>query len=153
MLVAKQPEARRMLSCLLVGVQFACIGAIVLSGPWVARHGALFTLELVGCLLGIWAVVTMQWNNLSVLPEVRPGSRLVTDGPYRWIRHPMYTALLTIMLALVCESFSYWRGLSWIILSATLLVKLSYEEVCLREAFDDYDAYRLRTWRLIPWIV
>ncbi len=151
--MTKRHKARRVLSCFLVGVQFACIGAILVSGPWVARQGAFFTLELVGCLLGIWAVATMQWNNLSVLPEVRSGSRLVTDGPYRWIRHPMYTALLTVTLALVCESLSYVRGLSWVILNVTLVVKLSYEEMCLREAFDDYDAYRLQTWRLIPWIV
>ena len=65
----------------------------------------------------------------------------------------MYTALLTVTLALVCASFSYLRGLYWVILLATLVVKLSYEERCLREAFDEYDAYRLRTWRLIPWIV
>ena len=111
------------------------------------------TLEFLGGLLGIWAVVTMQWSNLNVMPEVRSGSRLVTDGPYQWIRHPMYTALLTVTLALVCASFSYVRGLYWVILLATLVVKLAYEERCLQEAFDDYDAYRLRTWRLIPWIV
>ncbi len=149
----KQHKPRRVMSCLLVGVQFACIGAILVSGPWIARHGVFFTLELLGCLLGVWAVVTMQWKNLNVLPEVRSGSRLVTDGPYRRIRHPMYTALLMVTLALVCESFSSLRGLCWLTLSATLVVKLSYEEMCLREAFDDYDAYRSRTWRLIPWIV
>ncbi len=149
----KQHQSRRVTSWLLVGVQFACIGAILVSGPWVAWHGVYFALELLGCLLGLWAAVTMQWKNLNVLPEVRSGSRLVTDGPYRWIRHPMYTALLTVTLALVCASFSSLRGLSWLLLSATLVVKLSYEERCLREAFDDYDAYRLQTWRLIPWIV
>ncbi len=152
-MVMQHGKAGRVTSWLLVGVQFACMGAILVSGPWVAGHGAFFVLELSGCLLGMWAVAAMQWRNLHVLPEVRPGSRLVTDGPYRWIRHPMYTALLMVTLALVGASLSYWRGGCWVTLCATLVVKLSREETCLREAFDDYDAYRLRTWRLIPWMV
>lgn len=139
-------------SYVLVGVQFACIVAILVSGPWVARNGWFFALELSGILLMTWAAFTMKLTNVNVFPEVRAGSRLVTNGPYRWIRHPMYTALLLIVLALVCESFSYWRGVCWLVLSADLIIKLSREEALLREIFDDYEAYRLRTWRLVPWI-
>lgn len=142
----------RVPSYVLVGVQFACMGAILVSGPWFARNEWFFTLELSGGLLGLWAILSMKLQNMNVFPEVRAGSRLVTNGPYQWIRHPMYTALLMIMLALVCESFSYWRGFWWLLLTADLVVKLSYEERLLGEAFDDYEAYRLRTWRLVPWI-
>ena len=139
-------------SYVLVGIQFVCIVAILVSGPWFARNEWFFTLELLGSLLGIWAILTVKLTNVNVFPDVRAGSRLVTNGPYQWIRHPMYTALLMIMLALVCESFSYWRGFCWLLLGADLVAKLSYEETLLREAFDDYAAYRLRTWRLVPWI-
>lgn len=139
-------------SYVLVGVQFACIVAILVSGPWIARQAWFLTLELSGILLAIWAILAMNVTKVNVFPEVRTGSRLVTNGPYRWIRHPMYTALLLTTLALVCESFSYWRGFWWILLSADLIMKLSYEERFLGEVFDDYEAYRLRTWRLVPWI-
>lgn len=139
-------------SYVLVGVQFACLVAFLVSGPWIAGHAGFFTLELLGILLMTWAILTMKINKVNAFPEVKAGSRLVTNGPYRWIRHPMYTALLLITLALVCDSFSYWRGFWWILLSADLVVKLSYEERFLREVFDDYEAYRLRTWRLVPWI-
>ena len=139
-------------SYVLVGVQFACIVAILVSGPWIALHAWFFTLELLGILLMTWAILSMKLTNMNVFPDVRAGSRLVTGGPYQWIRHPMYTALLMIMLALVCESFSYWRGFCWLLLSVDLVAKLSYEETLLREVFDDYEAYRLRTWRLVPWI-
>ena len=139
-------------SYVLVGVQFACLVAFLVSGPWIARHELFLALELSGILLMAWAIFTMKVNKVNAFPEVKAGSRLVTHGPYRWIRHPMYTALLLITLALVCESFSYWRGFWWILLSADLVAKLSYEERFLGEVFDDYEAYRLRTWRLVPWI-
>lgn len=139
-------------SYVLVGVQFACIAAFLVSGPWIARHAWFLALELSGILLMAWAILCMRVNKINAFPEVKTGSRLVTNGPYRWIRHPMYTALLLITLALVCESFSYWRGFWWILLSADLVVKLSHEERFLGEMFDDYEAYRLRTWRLVPWM-
>lgn len=139
-------------SYILVSVQFACIVAILVSGPWIAGHAWFFALELLGILLMTWAILTMKVNKVNVFPEVKAGSRLVTHGPYQWIRHPMYTALLLITLALVCESFSYWRGFWWILLTADLMVKLSCEERFLGEVFDDYEVYRLRTWRLVPWI-
>jgi len=139
-------------SYVLVGVQFACLVAILVSGPWVARHGWFFALELVGFLLAIWAIFSMKLKHVNVFPEVRAGSHLVTNGPYRWVRHPMYTALLLIMLSLVCESFSYWRGFGWILLSADLVAKLSYEELLVQEVIDDHEAYRCRTWRLVPWV-
>jgi len=139
-------------SYVLVGVQFICVGAILVSGPWVAGNGWFFALELSGILLLVWAIFTMRITKVNVFPDVKAGSRLVTNGPYQWIRHPMYTALLMIMLALVCESFSYWRGFWWSVLCADLVAKLSYEEKLLGEVFDDYEAYRLRTWRLVPWM-
>jgi len=128
------------------------MGAILVSGPWVAGNGWFLTLELSGILLVVWAIFTMRITKVNVFPEVRTTSRLVTNGPYRWIRHPMYTAGLMILLALVCESFSYWRGFWWVLLAADLVAKLRYEEKLLGEVFDDYEAYRLRTWRLVPWI-
>ena len=139
-------------SYVLVGVQFACIMAFLVSGPWIALQAWFFALELLGILLMTWAILTMRVTKVNVFPEVGAGSRLVTNGPYRWIRHPMYTALLLITLALLCESFSYWRGFWWILLGADLVAKLSAEERFLGAVYDDYEAYRSRTWRLVPWI-
>jgi protein-S-isoprenylcysteine O-methyltransferase Ste14 len=65
----------------------------------------------------------------------------------------MYTALLLLMLALVCEEFTYWRGLMWVVLLVDLFLKLRYEEVLLVKTFPEYAEYQQRTHKLIPWIV
>lgn len=139
-------------SYLLVGVQFACLAAIVFSGPLIPRNPLWTLLSLLGVLLGVWAVLAVGPAEVSVLPEVRSGARLVTRGPYRVVRHPMYSALLLFSLGLVLGAPNVWRWLLWIVLLGDLLLKLRYEEQLLARRFADYPAYQKRTWRLVPFV-
>jgi protein-S-isoprenylcysteine O-methyltransferase Ste14 len=142
-----------MQSYTFVCVQFVCLGLIIISGPWVAKIPALFLLEMLGGFLGVWALLTMKLRNLSALPEIKANSPLQTGGPYRWIRHPMYSALLLLTLALVLEDFSYWRGLTWFVLFLDLWFKLRFEERLLVKTFPEYPDYQTHTRRLIPWVL
>ena len=140
-----------MKSGILVGVQFTCIGWLFLTGhlfaapPWV-------WLELAGLGILAWAVITMQPRRVSPLPAVRRDARLVTRGPYRWVRHPMYTGVLLAMLALVLDGLSIVRIAVWIILLVDLLAKLHYEESLLAKRFSEYGTYRQRTRKLLPFV-
>jgi len=123
-----------------------------MTGPWLAKTPILLAIELIGVALGLWAVLTMKLRNLSALPDMNPDRPLQKKGPYRWIRHPMYSALLLFMLALVVEEWTYGRGLVWVVLLVNLTLKLHYEEFLLVQIFPDYHAYQKRTHKLIPWI-
>lgn len=142
---------RRLLSYTLVAVQFAMLGYLALSGPWLAR-GWLLLLEMAGAGLGLWAVATMRLGKFNVTPEVHPNARLVDRGPYHWIRHPMYTSLLLIGLALVLHAPSPLRWAALALLAVNLFVKLHYEEGLLAAALPGYSAYQARTQRLIPYL-
>jgi len=133
----------------LVGVQVVCIVYILLSGFWLASPTWVW-LELVGVALGAWAIATMKLRHLNAFPEPRRDARMVTAGPYRWIRHPMYSGALVMTLALVIDQPTLARGIAWLILLADLLVKLHYEETLMSRRFPEYVAYRKRTKRLIP---
>lgn len=89
---------------------------------------------------------------VNVTPAVRHGSSLIERGPYVWIRHPMYAALIVIGLALVLNAPTAARWTTWGLLAANLVVKLLYEERLLVAAFPHYAAYQRRTSRLIPWL-
>lgn len=143
----------RLQSYTFVGVQFACLGLLVISGPWVAKSPGLFLVEILGVCVGVWALLTMKLRNLSALPEIKTNSPLQTGGPYQWIRHPMYSALLVVTLALVLEAFSYWRGLTWLVLFVDLWFKLRFEEMLLVETFPQYRDYQTKTHKLIPWVL
>ena len=110
-------------------------------------------LELLGVALGLWALVTMTLRNLNILPDIRTGSQLVTHGPYRFIRHPMYSALLLVTIALVLDTYSTERLIIWVILAVDLWLKLNYEEQLLKKHFGEYRDYQKQTKRLVPFLL
>ncbi|MCE7988870.1 MAG: isoprenylcysteine carboxylmethyltransferase family protein [Caldilinea sp. CFX5] len=141
-----------MRSYLLVLLQFAAILAILLTGPLWARAPWLLAVELAGLALVLWALLAMQLANLHVLPDVRSNAQLVQRGPYRWIRHPMYSAILLATLALVIDAFTWLRLGFWFVLLIDLLIKLHYEERLLAAHYTDYGYYQQQTKRLLPFV-
>lgn len=139
-------------SYVLVAVQFACLIALALTGPVVARQPVWLVLELAGIALGAWAIVAQRFINFNITPDVKVEGFLVQTGPYRWIRHPMYASLILIGVALVTDTFSWLRLAILAILIVDLVVKLSYEERLLSSHYPAYAAYVQRTKRLIPFI-
>lgn len=137
-------------SATLVAVQF---GLIILIATYCGVFGSLISIivMLVGLLLGIWAVVTMRLK-VNILPDVRPGQQLFVNGPYRYIRHPMYTAVLTIAGAWVISRPDIISIGLWFLLLIDLVIKLSYEEKMLTNQFVAYKKYARHTKKLVPFI-
>lgn len=140
-----------MKSCLFLGIQLVAIGYLLLTGPLIVRP-AWVGLELIAVYLLAWAVLTMKPKHINPLPNVRRNARLVTRGPYRFIRHPMYTASLLLATAWVLDKPTLGRVLVGVILTADLLAKAAYEEELLGRRFPEYAGYRRRTQRFLPFV-
>jgi protein-S-isoprenylcysteine O-methyltransferase Ste14 len=93
-------------------------------------------------------------RNWSISLDVREGHRLVTDGIYRHVRHPMYTAFWLWAVAQALLLPNWVSGLSGIVGFGTLYCfRVSREERLMLEAFGEaYRDYMARTARLIPWL-
>lgn len=139
-------------SLLFVLIQFVCLGLLVITGPLIPANGPLLFIELLGIGLGIWAVLTMRIGNFNITPDPLRWTRLVTSGPYRLIRHPMYLAILLTTLPLVISDFDSMRLVTWLVLFFDLLLKLNYEEKLLAAELAGYDLYMRRSARLIPFL-
>ncbi len=139
-----------MKSLVLVGLQFSLIAFLI---GYSGMPESIFSLGcvLMGVILGVWAVLAMRFR-VSVLPEVRERQTLVVAGPYRFIRHPMYTAVLLTALGLVLHRPDSIAIGAWVILLGDLVVKLKYEEGLLLARFPDYALYAEKTRRLLPFL-
>ena len=137
-------------SSLLVGLQFAALVAVALPAGATAWHAAGFAPIAAAGALGAWTLAHNRLGNFGVFPEPRAHARLVTTGPYAWVRHPMYLAVLLFAGGFVLG----WRGLpqvaAFALLAAVLHAKASREERLLRRRFPEYAAYAARTARIVP---
>ncbi len=105
-----------------------------------------------GFLLALYARFTLgrNWSGAVTLKE---GHRLITVGPYRFVRHPIYTALLVSLFGTALTASTLFPFLGMGLIAACLLVKLRQEERLMAGAFpEEYPAYRSRTWALLPFL-
>jgi protein-S-isoprenylcysteine O-methyltransferase Ste14 len=138
-------------SLLLVAVQLGAMAYLALGWRIVAGMPYLW-LEVGGTALMLWALATMRLRQLRVMPEVAPNARLITGGPYRFIRHPMYTGALILGLAWLLDHFTVDRLVVYLVLVVDLVVKLRYEERLLTQRFPAYPDYCRHTKRLLPFL-
>ncbi len=136
----------------LVIVQLGCIIYILVSGSLAARHPLLLLLQIAGMVIGVWAITVMGIGNMNISPLVKEGAVLVTRGPYRLIRHPMYLAVLLVVWPLIIDDSSLMRLSAGLVLTAVLIIKMLFEESLLKKQFSEYEAYMKTTKRLIPLI-
>lgn len=138
---------------LLVTAQFALLGVWLLSGAALAVGHATRLVQLAALLLAVWAMLVMtsaQKRLFRISPDPAGHRRLVRDGPYRWIRHPMYAAILLLVAPPLLERADLPRLILLAALAAVLVAKLTLEERLLARRFADYADYRRETWRLFP---
>ncbi|MHC1755104.1 MAG: protein-S-isoprenylcysteine O-methyltransferase [Methanosarcina sp.] len=116
---------------------------------WVRWLGAgiIFT----GDLLFIWSHRALG-RNWSPILEIRRGHTLVTGGPYRFIRHPMYAAIFLIGTGVSLLAANWVVSLSYMLpVIFMYLIRVSDEEEMMRGQFgDEYRDYMRKTGRLVP---
>lgn len=123
---------------------------IFLSGQIVPKGTFLLLIFLAGIFLGVWAAYSFRGSRFNIFPAVRKGASLVTSGPYQYIRHPMYSAIILICFALVATNPTMDRIIALALLMLVLIYKTSIEEVYLHNHFKEYGSYVKRTKKLIP---
>jgi protein-S-isoprenylcysteine O-methyltransferase Ste14 len=106
---------------------------------------------LLGFALLQWAQNTLG-KNWSDTPRMIHEQQLVTSGPYRWVRHPIYTAFLLILGSTLFISGNWLVGLAWTGMTGLEVAsRIRFEEDLMLEYFGEpYREYMRRTGRLLP---
>ena len=105
-------------------------------------------LLVAGLAWSVWSLRALG-RNVSVLAQARD---VASTGPYRWVRHPLYTGELVSSLGVVIAMNSLAAAVCWVALCALQVYRAMREEQVLAETLPAYRAYRGRTAALVPGI-
>lgn len=151
-------EGKSMLGIAVQGCAFVIValgGARVTLDPlgmqaWLAA-AITASLMAVALALFVWATTTMG-RNWSLVARTRADHRLVTAGPFAWVRHPIYTALALVVIAMAIAMGHVMRlPIALAVYAVGTWLRVRIEERLLRAAFaDDYDRYAARVKRFLP---
>lgn len=137
-----------------VGSAFAFAQLVPSAGVDVARW-PIFVIGLAVMILGFalrqWSVLTLG-QFFTVQVQVRTGQTVVDTGPYKWLRHPSYTAIITSFVG-VGVALENWLSLLVLIVVPTvgLVIRIRIEERALLEALGEpYREFSATRARLIP---
>jgi protein-S-isoprenylcysteine O-methyltransferase Ste14 len=103
-------------------------------------------LLVTGTAWSVWAMRSLG-RNLSVLAQARG---LAERGPYRWVRHPLYTGELVSALGLAIAAGTLAAAVTWAVLCLLQGYRAVREEQVLLQALPGYPGYRRRTAALLP---
>jgi protein-S-isoprenylcysteine O-methyltransferase Ste14 len=139
------------MAVLLVAAQFGLIALILAFGALPFHSLTALVTAAIGALLGAWTLAFNRPGNFNIRPVPKAAGTLVTNGPYRWVRHPMYSALLLVSTSFTLASPGVHHGWACLIaLTVVLAIKARYEEALLGSKFAGYAAYAGRTRRFLP---
>ncbi len=158
-MIANEPKVRsrryHAIAWGLVAVQAALIIGVLLipvGDDWpLSTAGAIAATALtwVGVAVVVWAVLVF---GRGVTPSPMPSNKaqLQTRGPYRWIRHPMYTGVIVLVAGSALGRQSWLAAALWVALVAFFLSKMRWEERRLVETYPGYGSYREAVPAFVP---
>ena len=138
-------------SHILVGLQL-CGLALCCYPVGLKNSGSVYWLSAcaLGAVLGIHTLCYNKIGNFSIYPELKKHAALITSGPYRYIRHPMYTSLIIMMIGIAFYNYHWINAIGVIMVVFAVISKANSEEKILLMEFDLYTEYQQKTHRFIP---
>ena len=103
----------------------------------------------IGLLIILLGILNLN-ESISVFPSPKKDSSLISNGIYRYIRHPIYAGILIAMFAYSVYDVSIIKFLITTALAIVFHLKSSFEEKLLIERYKEYDDYKNKTGRFFP---
>ena len=141
------------IAVLLYAIRPSWLAWATLSFPlWLRWLGVGIVLLGFALLQGAQNTLGKNWSDT---PRMIREQSLVTGGPYRFIRHPIYTAFLLILGSTLFISANWLVGFTWIGMTVLEIAsRIGFEESLMLEYFgDQYRDYMKRTGRLLPRLI
>ncbi len=129
----------------------AVLGLLFRHAFFANRPGPIIA-QVLAALLMFWARLVFGARSFHAAANPTEGG-LVTRGPYRFVRHPIYAAILLFVWAGVASHASLLNALAAIVASCAIAVRMGTEERLVAVRYPEYVAYAARTKRVIPFLL
>ena len=153
----KNQEFNHSKSYTFVGIQLLLFLAFVLPiHSWIFKLPVYLRylfggISLIGVLLALIALISLN-KHLSPWPHPKSDSQLIRQGPYAYIRHPIYTSILLTTFGWSLYAGNGIKLLIALSLAILFYFKARYEESLLTQKFEDYAAYKAESGMFLPFL-
>jgi len=134
-------------------LQFLAMLLLFLTGLWFSYRFFLNLIMILGLGIWVWAFsIMLRQKSYGFFPEISWKSTLVTNGPFHFVRHPIYSGMLLLGFGFVLNYFNLFRFFLFLLLLVSTILKLNLEERILEKHFKEYENYQKKTKKLIPFV-
>ena len=141
----------RIASLIAVGIAIAGAMYLVFNDYLFSNNPITIIIQIFSGALMIWARITFGRRSFHAAANTSKG-RLITNGPYRWLRHPIYASLIYFFCACIISYPFVDSIIAVAFICLALFVRMFIEEKYLTAAYTDYQAYSKRSKRMIPFV-
>ena len=159
--ISRKVDGTPMMTLIRIGGLILWLSPLVylINPAWMAwsKIGLPDSIRWLGVAIGILCVFGIYWlfssigNGITPTSATRKEHQLVTSGPYRWVRHPLYTVGSSMFIAFGMMADIWFIALLGTLAFVAMAIRTPKEEANLIEKFgDEYREYMKRTGRFLP---
>jgi protein-S-isoprenylcysteine O-methyltransferase Ste14 len=137
------------LSVLGALLMVACLLGLLYTHSLFSASPVVIALQVSAAVLMVWARATFGWRSFHATASTTAGG-LVTSGPYRYIRNPIYTSVVIFSVSGAVAHLSWSSVVFAMVVLAGALARIIAEERFLRIRYPEYAEYAARTKRMVP---
>ncbi len=127
------------------------LAALIVAGYFFSANPLVIAAQIGAVALMVWSRLVFGRRSFHAAGNPTQGG-LVTTGPYRHIRHPIYAAACLLGWAGVLGHLSLISLMGGLVLLFFAVVRMLCEEKLLADRYPEYAVYAARTWRMVPYI-
>lgn len=132
-------------------VVITVVAVLAATGNLFGFAPVLIAVQLAAAGLAVWARRSFPRDSFRVVAKPEGGT-LLRVGPYRYVRHPMYTAALLFLWSGIVAHVSVWTVALGALVTGVTVARIVVEERLLRERYQEYAEYALGTKAVIPFV-
>jgi len=132
-------------------IVIAVLVVLAATGNLFGVSPVLIAAQMISAGLAVWARRSFPQGAFRVV-ATPGGETLLEKGPYRLIRHPMYSAALLLLWSGILAHVSRWTVFAGALATGVVVVRIVVEERLLREQYEGYGRYARATKALIPFL-